>query len=138
MNGAFMFAADFLRRYEGVIDAVYFPRVYRGYVEGRAHQTPIIADETIPEHPWRKKNTHVILDVVVEQGLAIGAYLDELPPAVSIAALRVVLVQRGKLLFVSPTPGEWIIGKQLPKAGFLTGYGMGPYRDFPHIYEVPK
>ena len=130
MNGAFMFASDFLRMYPGKIADVYFPLVRRGYSTGAIH-LPHLLKATAPTINPRVLRTHVILDVIVEEGLTINHYLKYFPKVLRPRVIVAALIQKGK----TALPEGWIIGRKFDSVGFLYGYGMGPERHWNSIFE---
>jgi len=130
MNGAFMFAADFIRQYDGKIAEVSFPLVCRGYSNGQIH-LPRLVKATAPYIDRHKLRTHVVLDAVVEEGLTLEHYVNYFPKILRPRVIVVALVQKG----TKQLPASWLIGRKFDSAGFLYGYGMGPWRDWPAIYE---
>ena len=145
MDGAFMFAADFLRAYEGKISRTTFTQISRGYSSGRVHPPRFV--HKFPNY-FAKYNidpgyTHLILDVCIEKGLTMSFMKRHLAQALSryyggnsTQVLSGVLVALGH---VCPT-NEIVdyVCFECTKQVFLTGYGMGPYRDFGAIYGIPR
>jgi adenylate kinase len=134
MNGAFMFAADFVRKYEGIIAEITFTRILRSYGINHPPVEPRMMDE--PPYVPNKKYHHVLLDVVYEEGKTSELY----KKMVFRNTPKYCLTECYLLYKNTFTPPEnMFVGKMVSDAGFLTGYGMGPYRDFPKVMEIqPK
>jgi len=129
MDGAFMFAADLLRRAKG-IRAVKFFYVDRGYGTPEGPWEPRIFH--IRETPtFLTKYIHVFVDVVVEEGKTFEALLNLVPERQRPSVVTCALVMKGQY---EPT----IHGTSVEPDKFLTGYGMGPYRNLPFIAERRK
>jgi hypoxanthine-guanine phosphoribosyltransferase len=134
MDGGFVFGADFIRVCDRKIDKITFLKVSRGYSDGRVHPPQLVG--TTPAEYLKginKANAHIILDVCVERGLTM-AFIDGMFTALGITPYRVALVAitRDGLKEVDS------FGLLCTKELFLTGYGMGPYRDFGAIYGVKR
>lgn len=125
MDGAFMFAADLLRASRGIRSTQFF-FVDRGYGQPTGPHDPHIY-HVHHEPVFLTKYSHVIVDVVVEEGRTFQALLDLVPERQRPSVTTCALVVKGTDF--TPT----IFGKRVDKVGHLTGYGMGPYRNLPHI-----
>jgi len=146
MDGGFMFAADFIRVYEGKISKVSFLPISRGYGEGRVHPPRMVYKE--PNYFAKQKlnplYTHLILDVCIEKGDTIHFVKDRLAGALYTIAgggnkyqiLTCVLVNIDRDRDgICPVD---FYGLTCKDGLFLTGYGMAPYRDFGAIYGIPR
>ena len=87
--------------------------------------------------------THLILDVCIEKGLTMSFMKRHLAGALyrthrgnSTQILSCVLVALGHVCPENDIVD--FVGLECTKKVFLTGYGMGPYRDFGAIYGIPK
>lgn len=137
MDGAFMFAADFVRVYEGKIAKVTFLRILRGYEGITPHPPRLLFKWPRYTRGLNPHYTHLILDVCTETGATLefarnllDAVKEEERPK---QLLTCALVGIRRL----PSSAD-IVGLLCRKNVFLTGYGMGPSRDFPSIYGIPK
>jgi len=126
LDGAFMFGADIIRQVGGMRKTELL-KVKRDYESGE------------PTHPklyypyghkpvFLTKYTHVLIDVVAETGGTFEFIKSELVgdrerPNIITCALIV------KGTAYTPT----FVGKRIEAEGFLTGYGMGPYRHLPYV-----
>lgn len=131
MNGAFMFGADFARMYPGVISEMSFTRILRGYGPGTKPLPPRVVDGVPIPNP---KRHHVLLDVVYEEGLTMQLYKRHVfrPDEERFNYTECYLVYKSG---AHPTP-NMLFGKTINPELFLTGYGMGPYRDFNRVCSI--
>jgi hypoxanthine-guanine phosphoribosyltransferase len=130
MNGAFMFAADFLRQYPGKVANVTFHRVDRGF--SYFNPTEPEVQHTCFEDHVKARHFHLVLDVICEEGRTLEAFKKK------------QFVHRRNLhiktctLICRPQYSPDFYGETIPKQYFLTGYGMGPYRDLQEVYGVTQ
>lgn len=141
MNGGFMFAADFLRVVNQKVKRVSFPVISRGYSAGHVHAPRLIAGTAPDPVTLRSDCTHVILDVVVEEGKTMLHYLKRFPEQLQPDVHCVALLQLGTRNFHRSNTelvngDNWHIGEMVRKHNFFYGYGMGPWRDLPFICEM--
>jgi len=127
MDGAFMFAADLLRKAKG-IKSVQFVYVERGYGTIRGPHDPHVYHLSY-EPVFLTKYHHVFVDVVVEEGKTFRKLLDLVPERQRSNTTCCALIRKGDDF------GPVVFGKQVDKEPFLTGYGMFPYRNLPYIAE---
>jgi hypoxanthine-guanine phosphoribosyltransferase len=136
MDGGFMFGADFVRVYAAKISKVTFLHIVRGYSAGHVHPPRLLFKWPRYTRDLNPTYTHLILDVCVEQGVTLafaegyirGSMLEktQIIKCVLVANSTTGLAECDHVGFIQKGPY------------FLTGYGMGPYRDFGAIYGVPK
>lgn len=127
MDAAFMFAADLLRQMKGD-KTVKFLYVERGYGEPGGPHPPHIYHMSAPPI-FLTKYQHVFVDVICETGKTLEKVVDLVPDQQRRDLITCVLVAKGDAY--TPT----LVGKRVSDKYFLTGYGMGPYRDLPYIAE---
>lgn len=135
MDGGFMFAADFLRAYEGKVSKVTFLRILRGYSEGHVHPPRLQCKWPQYSHGLNPEYTHLVLDVCTETGVTL-AFADGCLDGALLGKAQIIkcaLVGNCRL----PLEAD-LVGFFNTKHMFLTGYGMGPHRDMGAIYGIPK
>jgi len=133
MDGGFMFAADFIRVYGGKISKITFLPISRGYSAGKVAPPRLMSKDSQYTVNLNSHYTHLVLDVCVEKGLTLAFMRGYLEPWTK-QLIRCALV-------ANTTAGLFEcdhVGFLQKGPFFLTGYGMGPYRDFGAIYGIPK
>ena len=135
MDGAFMFAADFIRAYECKISKVTFLHILRGYEGITPHPPRLLFKWPRYTRGLNPHYTHLILDVCTETGetLRFAKIFLDLELRGKAQLITCALVANGRL----PMDADKI-GFVNTKHMFLTGYGMGPNRDMEAIYGIPK
>ncbi len=122
MKGAFMFAADLVRKWDIAVD-LDFIHVQRGYSIG-APGTP----KMLTVYEFKPKTSYILIDVIAEKGTTFEYVKSFIPDKAEVVTCS--LIVKGNLY--TPT----VFGKRLNTPKHLQGYGMGPRRDLSWVEDV--
>lgn len=129
LSGGFVFGADLVRNLSEVKE-VGFICIKRGYNSQEGPREPVVYHGYGGPHVYLPKYTHVLVDVICEEGLTFKKVISFFPLSYRDQIVTCALILKGTK-FV-PT----LVGHPVSEdTGFLTGYGMGPQRHLPYIAE---